>query len=141
MYRRNHDSTMLHCMDNKEAENIIEDMHEGIFGTHSSGHTMAKKILRVGYYWSTMETDSHHHSRTCHKCQIFTYKVHVPPVYLNVLTSPWPFAMWGINMIGKIEPTASVVPQNLPSHILQDLSRMILKWLKIAQGLYSQNTS
>ena len=30
-------------------------MHEGTFGTHSSGHTMAKKIIRVGYYWSTME--------------------------------------------------------------------------------------
>ena len=33
----------------------MEDMHEGGFGTHSSGHTMDKKILRAGYYWSTME--------------------------------------------------------------------------------------
>ena len=23
------------------------------------------------------------------------------------MTSPWPFAMWGINMIGDIKPTAS----------------------------------
>ena len=35
----------------------------------------------------------------------------------------------------------SVVPQNLPSHIPQDLSRMIFILLKMAQGLYSQITS
>ena len=82
-------------MDKKEAKEIMEDMHEGVFGTHSSGHTMGKNILKAGYYWSTMETDCHHHSRTCHKCQIYADKVHVPLVPLNVMTAPWPFAMWG----------------------------------------------
>ena len=85
----------------------MEYMHESIFGTHSSEHTMAKKILRVGYYWSIMETDCHHHLRTCHKGQIYADKVHVPPIPLNVMTAPWPFAMWGIDMIGEIKPTAS----------------------------------
>ena len=54
-----------------------------------------------------MEADCYQHSRTCHKCQIYADKVHVPPVPLNVLTAPWPFAMWGINMIGEIKLTAS----------------------------------
>ena len=85
----------------------MEDMHDGLFGSHSSGHTMAKKILRAGYYWSTMETDFHLHSRTCHKCQIYADKVHVPPIPMNSMTAPWPFAMWGIDMIGEIIPTAS----------------------------------
>ena len=80
---------------------------EGTFGTHSSGHTMAKKILREGYFWSTMEADCYQHSQTCHKCQIYVDKVHVPLVPLNVLTAPWPFAMWGIDMIGEIRPTTS----------------------------------
>ena len=54
-----------------------------------------------------MEGDCHHHSRTCHKCQIYDDKVHVPLVPLNILTAPWPFAMWGIDMIVEIKPTAS----------------------------------
>ena len=83
-----------------EVEKIMADLHEGTFGTHSSGHTMAKKILRAVYYWSTMEADCHHHSRTCHKCQIYADKVYVPPVPLNVL-------MWGIDIIGEVKPTAS----------------------------------
>lgn len=68
---------------------------------------MAKKILRSVYYWSTMEADCHRHSRTCHKCQIYADKVHVPPIPLNVLTAPWPFAMWVIDVIGEIKPTDS----------------------------------
>ncbi|XP_058722923.1 uncharacterized protein LOC131594738 [Vicia villosa] len=107
LYKRHHDGVLLRCVVKEEASKIIEEMHEGEFGTHSSGHTMAKKILRAGYYWSTMETDCHNHVRICHKCQIYADKVHVPPVPLNVLTSPWPFAMWGIDMIGEIKPTAS----------------------------------
>ena len=50
---------------------------------------------------------SHQYSRTYHKCQIYADKVHIPPVPLNVLTTPWPFTMWGIDMIGEIKPTTS----------------------------------
>ena len=34
-------------------------------------------------------------------------KVDIPPIPLNVMASPWPFSMWGIDMIGAIEPQAS----------------------------------
>ena len=78
LYKHNHDSILLRCMDKIEAEKIMEELHEGTFGTHSSGHTMAKKILRAGYYFSTMETNCHRRSRTCHKFQIYADKVHVP---------------------------------------------------------------
>ena len=97
---------LLWCVDKVEAENIMNELHEGTFGTHSSGHTMAKKILRAGYYWSTMEADCYQHYRTCHKCQIYADKVHVPSVPLNILMAPWPFAMWDIDMISEIKPIA-----------------------------------
>jgi hypothetical protein len=54
-----------------------------------------------------MEADCFRYVKTCHKCQIYADKVHVPPTPLNVLTAPWTFSMWGIDMIGMIEPRAS----------------------------------
>ena len=92
-------------MDKSEEERIMAELHEGTFETHSSGHTMAKKILRAGYYWSTMEADCYKFAKKYHKFQIYTDKVHVPPTLLNVISSPWPFSMWGIDMIGMIEVT------------------------------------
>ncbi|XP_039683803.1 uncharacterized protein [Medicago truncatula] len=107
LYKRNFDTVLLRCVDKYEADLLIHEIHEGSFEIHPNGHTMAKKILRAGYYWMTMESDCYKHTRKCHKCQIYADKIHVPPTTLNLLSSPWPFSMWGIDMIGRIEPKAS----------------------------------
>jgi len=57
LYKRNHDMMLLRCVDSKEAELILQEIHEGTFRTHMNGHFMARKILRVGYFWMTMEND------------------------------------------------------------------------------------
>ena len=33
--------------------------------------------------------------------------LHVPPLELHELTSPWPFSVWGIDVIRKISPKFS----------------------------------
>ena len=33
--------------------------------------------------------------------------IHVPHSELHALTSPWPFSVWGIDVIGKISPKSS----------------------------------
>ncbi|RDX74082.1 Retrovirus-related Pol polyprotein, partial [Mucuna pruriens] len=99
--------TLLRCVDRQEAERIIEEVHERTFGIHASGHTLARKILRAGYYWTKLESDCHQHVRKCLKCQIHANRINVAPSTLHNLTSPWPFSMWGIDVIGPIEPKAS----------------------------------
>jgi len=107
LYKRNHNMTLLRCVDAKEANHMIEEVHEGSFGTHANGHAMARKILRADYYWLTMESDCCTHVRKCHKCQAFADNVNAPPHPPNVMSAPWPFPMWGIDVIGAIEPKAS----------------------------------
>ena len=43
-------------MDKKEAEEIMEDMHDGLFGTHSSRHTMEKNALVLDYLHALPDT-------------------------------------------------------------------------------------
>ncbi|XP_014632486.1 uncharacterized protein [Glycine max] len=107
LYKRNHDMVLLRCVDVREAEQMLIEVHEGSFGMHANGHAIAQKILRAGYYWLTMESNCYVHVRKCHKCQTFTDNVNAPPVPLNILAAPWPFSMWGIDVIGAIEPKAS----------------------------------
>ncbi|XP_019420707.1 PREDICTED: uncharacterized protein LOC109330893 [Lupinus angustifolius] len=57
LYKRNHDMTLLRCVEAKEAEKIIQGIHEEMFGTHTNGHSIARKIMRAGYFWLTMESD------------------------------------------------------------------------------------
>lgn len=94
---------LLRCMDGHEAYMLIKEIHEGSFGTHANGNTMAKKILRVGYYRLTIENDCFKYVKKCHKFQIYADKVYVPPTPLNVLIAPWPFSMWAIYIIRMTE--------------------------------------
>ncbi|KAK8517059.1 hypothetical protein V6N13_092337 [Hibiscus sabdariffa] len=107
LYKRRKDQVLLRCVDAAEAKMILEEVHEGICGTHANGFTMARQIMRFGYYWSTMEKDCINYAKKCHKCQIYGDKIHVPPSPLHVMTSPWPFSMWGMDVIGPINPKAS----------------------------------
>ncbi|XP_038699645.1 uncharacterized protein LOC119996937 [Tripterygium wilfordii] len=107
LYKRSSGFVLLRCVDTDGAKQIMEDIHEGICGTHAGGYSMARKILRAGYYWLTMERDCINYAIRCHKCQIYADKTHVPVNPLRVLAAPWPFSMWGIDVIGPIEPKAS----------------------------------
>jgi len=107
LYKRNHDMMLLRCVDAKETELILKEVHEGTFRTHMNGHSMARKILRAGYFWLTMENDWCIHVRKCHKCQAYTDNINVSPTTLKILSTPWSFSMWGIDVIGAIEPKAT----------------------------------
>ena len=62
-------------------------IHEGVYGTHASGHVMARQIMRVEYYWMTLENDCISYVKKYHKCQIYVDKIHVPLTSLNVMVS------------------------------------------------------
>ncbi|PKI32904.1 hypothetical protein CRG98_046705, partial [Punica granatum] len=69
LYRRSFDSTLLRCIDKHESRRLMEEVHGGNCGPHMNGLMLAKKIMRLGYYWSTMETDCVKHVRHYHRCQ------------------------------------------------------------------------
>lgn len=127
IYKRNYDFILLKCVDTHEASTIIRSIHEGCEGVHAKGPTMAKKILQASYYWTTMDVDCYNFFKRFHKCQIFSDKIHVPPTPLNVLTSPWSFFMWGIDMVSMIEPKAS----NSYCLILVSID-YFTKWVEVA---------
>ena len=69
LYKRNHDSTLLQCVNASKANHLMEKIHEGLLRAHTSGPLLAHKIMRAGYYWLTMENDCIKHVKTCHHCQ------------------------------------------------------------------------
>ncbi|XP_070019786.1 uncharacterized protein [Nicotiana sylvestris] len=55
LYRRTPDLGLLRCVDAKEASKLLEEIHARAGGPHKNGFDLAKKILRAGYFWMTME--------------------------------------------------------------------------------------
>lgn len=57
---------------------------------------MAAKIIRQRYYWPTICHDTKEFTRKRDKCQRFANAMHQPPELLSPISSPWPFAQWGV---------------------------------------------
>ncbi len=47
-----------------------------------------------------MQKDTISYTRSCDKCQRFGNLVHSPPEVLTPITAPWPFAQWGLDIMG-----------------------------------------
>ncbi|PKI55636.1 hypothetical protein CRG98_023947 [Punica granatum] len=107
LYRRSFDATLLRCVDEIKAQRLMGEIHEGSCGPHMSGLMLSKKLMRLGYFWSTMEADCAKHVRHCHLCQVYADQIKAPPNELHPMAAPWPFSMWGIDVIGLINPKAS----------------------------------
>ena len=79
LYRRSYDGIHLRCLKKEEAKRVMKEIHQGICSPYMNGRMLAKKILRIGYYWSTMETNCGYFVKSCHDCQIPANLNHVPP--------------------------------------------------------------
>ena len=104
LYRRPPDGMLLLCLDCASADRVMREVHVRVCSPHMGGHFLMRKIMRTGYFWFTMDTDCCQFVQSCPECQMHGGLIHVPPSKLRALTSPWPFSVWGIDIIGKISP-------------------------------------
>jgi len=63
---------------------------------------LAHKVMREGYYWPTIGKHSAEFVKNCDKCQRFAQITKKPPENLSSISSPWPFAKWGVDLVGPM---------------------------------------
>uniref|UniRef100_A0A2N9JBP4 Reverse transcriptase domain-containing protein n=1 Tax=Fagus sylvatica TaxID=28930 RepID=A0A2N9JBP4_FAGSY len=91
-----------HLEEEAEANYVMREVHEGICGNHSGARSLVHKLVRAGYYWPTMQKDAVSYTRACDKCQRFGNLIHSPSETLTPMTAPWPFAQWGLDIMGPL---------------------------------------
>jgi hypothetical protein len=79
---------------------VLREIHEGICGNHSGTWSLTKKVVQAGYYWPSIQANADLLVRHCDKCQRFANLHHSPSEELTPMTSPWPFAQWGLDIMG-----------------------------------------
>lgn len=73
---------------------------EVMFLEEETGSWMASKVIRVGYNWLTLKADCMESVKRCDKCQKHVNLHQAPPEVLHSIFSPWPFSMWGLDILG-----------------------------------------
>jgi hypothetical protein len=106
LYRRGTSSgVLMKCVPRHEGKDILEEIHKGVCGNHASSRTLVSKAFRRAFYWSTALGDAEELVRRCQGCKYFAKQQHVPAYKLVTILPTWPFACWGLDMIGPL-PTA-----------------------------------
>ena len=100
LYRRSFSAPLLKCLGPIESLRAIEEVHEGICGVHLGGRSLARILLRLGYWWPTLQLDCSDYVRRCDRCQRYDHLHHKPATNLTSLSEPYPFARWGIDILG-----------------------------------------
>ena len=49
-----------------------------------------------------MQKDAAQYVLRCAKCQAYSPIIHQPAGDLTTITSPWPFAQWGLDIVGPL---------------------------------------
>ena len=92
LYKRGFSRPYLRCLGNEKSDYVMREVHEGICGNHSGLRSLVHKLVRVGYYWPTMQADTEAYVRACDKCQRFSNIIRRPTEELTPMMAPWPFA-------------------------------------------------
>ncbi|XP_057452113.1 uncharacterized protein LOC130743916 [Lotus japonicus] len=103
LFKRGFSTPLLKCLTKDRAAYVLAEIHEGSCGHHPGGRSLARKVLRAGYYWPTLEKDAVEHVKQCDPCQRHADLHSAPPAYLSSLVSPWPFHQWGMDLLGPFD--------------------------------------
>ncbi|XP_015943830.1 uncharacterized protein LOC107468967 [Arachis duranensis] len=105
LYKRGLPQPLLKCVEPRDTEYILREIHEGCCGHHIGGKTLAQKVIRAGYFWPTVIRDSMQLVKNCDKCQKHANIHQAAPHQLSIISGERPFSTWGIDLVGPL-PTA-----------------------------------
>ena len=92
LYKRSLGGPYLKCLTPEEGRYVLPKLHEGIYGNHKEGRTLAHRDHMQGYYWLTMKLDDADYVKKCDPCQRMSPVLKSPVQDLVSISSPWPFA-------------------------------------------------
>jgi hypothetical protein len=97
----------------------------GECGHHTALRTLVGKAFRQCFYWPTTVTDANEAVYICEGCQYYTRKIHLLAHAQQTIPITWPFAVWGLDMVGPLRKA----PRGF-THILVAINKF-LKWIEV----------
>ena len=100
LYKRSLGWPYLKCLTPEQGQYVLAELHEGICENHPRGRTLAHRAHTQGYYWPTMKSDAIDYVKKCDPCQCMSPILKSLVQDLVSISSQWPFAQWGIDIVG-----------------------------------------
>jgi hypothetical protein len=102
LYKRSTSGVFMKCISQVYGIEILREIHEGECGHHAA-RSLVAKAFRHGLYWPTAKADADRIVELCQGCQMYSKQTHMPATSLHMIPITWPFAVWGLDMVGPLK--------------------------------------
>jgi hypothetical protein len=100
LYRHGANGMMMKSISREEGIEMLEDIHNGVCGSHSSWRSIYGKASRNGFYWPIVMDDVMEVVKKCRDCQFFQKQKMKIANPLWPIDISWHFAVWEVNIVG-----------------------------------------
>jgi transposase InsO family protein len=114
----------MKCIHSAIGKQLLDEIHAGQCGVHAASRTLVGKAFRSGFYWPIAKSDAAELVQRCEACQFLSKQQHLPVQQLQTIPVTWPFACWGLDMIGPFKKA-----QGGYTHVLVAIDKFT-KWIE-----------
>ena len=68
LYKRCYFELYLLCIHPKASELLLEELHEGICGSHTGERSLSHRAITQGYWWPGMQNEAQEYVKKCDQC-------------------------------------------------------------------------
>jgi hypothetical protein len=97
----------------------------GACGHHAAPRALVGNAFRQGFYWPTAVAEATRIVRSCQGCQFYARQTHLPAQALQTIPIAWPFAVWGLDLVGPLQKAPGGF-----SHLLVAIDKFS-KWIEV----------
>ena len=101
-YKKGFSKPYLRCLAPDKANYVLREVHERACGKHSGARSLVHKVVHAGYYWPNLQADAKAYVKIYDQYQRFSNIPRQPSKYLTLMMAPWPFAQWGLDILGLL---------------------------------------
>ena len=125
LYKRSPTGVFQRCVSPEEGQKILKEIHAGGCGHHASTRPLVAQAFRHGFFWLTALADAEYIVQRCDGCQRYARQAHVPAQELRTIPITWPFAVWGLDMVGPFQMSPCK-----KTHLLVAIDKFT-KWVEV----------
>ena len=103
LYKKSATGVLQQCISEEEGQQLLAEIHAGLGGHYAAVQALVSKAFHTCLFWLTTRADAQDLVQRCVGCQLFANQSHMPPTALQTIPITWPFAVWGLDMVGPLK--------------------------------------
>jgi ribonuclease HI len=125
LFHRSPSGILQRCISIAQGQELLQEIHSRACGHHAAPWALVGNAFRQGFYWPTAVVDATRIVRSCRGCQFYARQTHLPAQDLQTIPITWPFAVWGLDLVGPLQKAPGGF-----THLLVAIDKFS-KWIEV----------